>query len=149
MISYKEIETTGFEVVGFEVSTPTPFEVVVGDGQLNLLEKDGSKISHTFEAFAFDVEPDPDFPVVYDVHLVDGEENIQVDRTVFTEGNVAFYEGEEPLLHTLTSFIVPVGANSLEDVNIEVRRVKLIEKTQSEEQRPQPVPKTKVEGEEK
>jgi hypothetical protein len=105
---------------GFVVETPSPLEVVVYDGELHFTMNEGSVVS--YEAFAFDVEADPDFPVVYDIYLLEGGE-VEVKRTVFVGTNVPYYDGELTLLYTLTSFQLPAGTMSLDDIEINVRKV--------------------------
>lgn len=120
MITETITKSNAFYTEGFLVETPSPLEVVVYDGELHFTMNGGSFVG--YEAFAFDVEADPDFPVVYDIYLLEGGE-VEVKRTVFVGSNVPSYDGEIPLLYTLTSFQVPAGATSLDFVEINVRKV--------------------------
>lgn len=117
MITVIETETDNQETTGFEVTTPSPLTIVVSEGSYK-----GTGELETYSAFTFDVEPDPDFPISYDIYLLESG-MVSIDRTVLLDGVVPNYGGEGILIHTLTSFIVPAGTEDLSEINIKVRKV--------------------------
>lgn len=125
MVTEENIQTASCYTSGFSVSLPSPMEIEFSEG----VYSDGYD-SYSYEPFSFDVEADPEFPVVYDVYLT--TDGVTVSRTVFAGGNVPCYEGEPTLLHTLCTFLLPENTENLEDVDILVRKVSKREEGQSE-----------------
>jgi hypothetical protein len=129
------------ETLGFEVTT-SGLTVQVSEGSFVFYrrdEKENPEDEQTyteektdFPAFSFDVVPDDAadgalIDVIYDVYLVkdkDGNPSIHIDRTEYAEENIAFYDGEDELLHTLMSIRVPPLAESLDNANIVVNKIR-------------------------
>lgn len=136
---------------GFEVSIPQDLLIEVTAGKFSTIQKttkeqttekeleDGSitEVTEVVEAeevftdeyspFSFKVESDDFFDVTYDVYLLQlptkNEYQIHIDRTEMDGDTVPFYTGEEIIKFLLMSFIVPPNAQSLDDVQINVKRV--------------------------
>lgn len=78
-----------------------------------------------YPAFTFDAEPDDDFPVIYDVYLLeheDGSDSIEVERTELGDDQIAHYDGARNI-HTLITFMLPPKCQSLDLVSVSVRLI--------------------------
>lgn len=119
MISYENIENREWKTEGFECSLSGDV-VSFGAGTVTFPSE-----SYTFESFDFLIEGDPDIPVQYDVFLLRNNE-VDVMRTELGLDTVAFYDGEEALLHCLMSVVITPGAES-SSLSLAVRNVVLQE----------------------
>jgi hypothetical protein len=133
---------------GFGVSTPAPLTISVGNGtyvhEIESIRQEKKynnkgeligyepirekvKVRDFYTAFEFDVESDPDFPVIYDVYLVrqpsKSGELIHVSRTVMGGNEMAYYTGEDDLIHCLMTFMVTPNTTSLDDVEIRFNNI--------------------------
>ncbi|PFK99783.1 hypothetical protein COJ01_17070 [Priestia megaterium] len=136
---------------GFEVSIPQDLLIEVSSGKFFTIQKttkeqtvekeleDGSITQVTemieveeissdeYSPFSFKIESDDFFNVTYDVYLLElptnNEYQIHIDRTEMDGDTVPFYSGKETIRFLLMSFIVPPNTQSLDDVQINVKRV--------------------------
>lgn len=123
MIKENITEGENHYMAGMEVVAENAMEVLVTEGTYHRFTGEEEKVFEV-PAFSFDILPDSELSVVYDVYLVDDDVQIvRVERTEITPETIPFYDGEKPLLHTLLSMSVPPGSSSLEDVIIQVNRV--------------------------
>lgn len=140
MIKYREVKMRDCETEGFGVSTPAPLTLHIEQGFFNSYLDTGIEGEHGYQerkkikrrdyypAVEFDVEPDPDFPVIYDVFLLEQPnedlQTVHIERTILGMGSEeASYSGKIPLIHSLITFTIPPGVNNLEEVDIYVNNV--------------------------
>lgn len=131
MIKYSEFKATNYYTEGFITSEPAPMVLMVESGKFIIkLSEENIKINE-YPSFKFEIEPDEEFSVAYDVYLLQEENengtNIHVDRTEIGAETICVYTGKTPMVHCLISFVVPPSATSLEDVSIEVKKIDLEE----------------------
>jgi hypothetical protein len=116
--------------VGLDISNPTPMNISVSSGSLNIERLDGELKTLSYPQFSFEVESDNDLDVVYDIYLLDQPSNsgnlIHIDRTEMGIDAIPTYEGEDTLAFTLATFLVPKGTVDL--LNIEILSYKLVKK---------------------
>lgn len=126
MINHADINITNIFTEGFETSTPSGMLLSIGEGTFVKFDVE-SPIVRLFPAFEFDLEADDELDVVYDVYLLDGNNEqgvpVHVDRTEMGFESMAIYEGATPLLHCLMSIVVPPNTTNLADVAITVRNI--------------------------
>jgi len=136
MINTITTETDNYWIEGLEISTPSLSEITFTEGKFymeyGVYNYDTDKMEKHIEtdeypAFSFDIVPDPDFDVIYDVYLLDlpsdSGQAVHVDRTEVGSEVVACYEGVDKLKYMLASILIPKGSNSLEQAEIKVYRV--------------------------
>lgn len=128
MIIYEQTERPNFWTEGFDVTLTEPLTLAFGPGKLFFQPGSGDPVVWDYPAASFVADPDEELPVGYDVYLLDGlnEEglNVEVVRTELGMDAVQVYEGDTPLLHTLFSFIMQPGQDSLKGFDITVRTIK-------------------------
>lgn len=124
MIRMNKVKNDSVEMMGFDVSIPSPMLINIGAGSYKFnvpYRKSPDLYTREFDEFNFLVEPDDEVSVAYDVYLLREPLHgltVAVERTELGVGIVPFYDGEGCLLHTLLTFIVPAGATDLEGLEI-------------------------------
>lgn len=128
MIVYENNEVANFWTEGFEVTLTEPLTLAFSPGKLFFQPENGDPVVWDYPAASFVADPDEDLPVGYDVYLLDGKNeegvNVEVVRTELGMDVLQLYDGDVPLLHTLFSFVMQPGQESLKDMDIKVRTVK-------------------------
>lgn len=121
-ITYKNVLATNFFTQGFEVTYLKPFSIAVASGAFHILD---NETVLEFPEFNFDIVPDADLDVIYDVYLLETttETPIHIDRTEMMDFLSPSYEEETPLLHTLFSIRIPAGITSLDNMELVVNTV--------------------------
>lgn len=149
MIKYTTAKAQNFYTEGFTVSEPAPMVLMVEPGKFHFVDvkkelvpkpilEEGMEwkeikeyTTNNYDSFKFEIQPDDEFEVIYDVYLLDkGNQdglNIHVDRTEIGANTICAYTGETPMIHCLMSFVVPPNATSLEGIDIEIRKIDLEE----------------------
>jgi hypothetical protein len=136
MINVVTSDIVGAYTKGFGVKAEA-FSVVFEKGSITFVQdkdRDGvisaSELErYTFPSFMFDVVPDPELDVLYDIYLC-GDSSIAVERIELLPEIIPFYTGDKELLHQLGSVIVPAGASTSDELKIEVRLLNLVVKEQ-------------------
>lgn len=112
----------GAETVGFDAHT-NDLSLIVGAGTIRFYshqENDPDKIEeYTFPAFTFDVVPDSELDVTYDIYLC-SDNTVAVERIELLDGVIPCYSGEKELLHCLSSFTIAPNIASLDSTLIEI-----------------------------
>jgi hypothetical protein len=116
----------GAYTLGFDVSA-SGLTLEVSEGSITFtrpspkLEVIATELErYSFPSFTFDVVPDDEFDVIYDVYLC-SDNTVEVQRTELVGDTIPYYIGEKELLHLLCTFVVPPNTTSLDSVNIKVR----------------------------
>lgn len=121
------VYTNGFEVVLQDKT------VMIYDGSIHfsIPTEDGKlvKEDYTFSGFKFDITPDDELPVVYDVYLC-ADNTAEVERTEIGGGQLASYSGTKELLHCICTFVVHPNCYSLDDVDVYLRLLKAKDEVQ-------------------
>lgn len=102
---------------GFGVSFSGPSTLCVTAGSLIIQDE-----VHSYEGFEFDIDASNEFDTIYDVYLLE-DCSVHVDRTEMAADTLAFYEGTEPIRHTLMSFIVPAATKDFSTLKITVNNL--------------------------
>lgn len=126
MIKYENIEVDNLNTEGFEVTLPDKLSIKFAEGTFTRFTSSG-KVVKTFPEIEFDVEPDDELLVIYDVYLLDvpdsEEDCMYVERTELGLLAIPIYSGEAPLLHCLMSIQVPPNTKKLSDLSLTVRTI--------------------------
>jgi hypothetical protein len=141
---------------GFGVSSPAPLLFEVEYGEFSRIVKDVGETEHRNEdgdleriehynnryrvvdmypPFDIEIEPDPEFDVIYDVYLIDqpstSGETVHLSRTVMGGDDVAFYKGEDKIQHCIMTMQVPPNATASEEVKVVINTLELNEDAQN------------------
>lgn len=112
---------------GFDFSNPSGFKLSVSAGSLYIQKVDGEEDRYDYPAFNFEIEPDDDLDVAYDIYLLEQPSNsgelVHVDRTELGSDRFPRYEGDDELLFNLSSFIVGKGLIDITDLKVRVNKV--------------------------
>lgn len=126
MINVNRDVIAGAYTLGFDVSA-SGLTLVFSEGSITFtkqvpdLETMATELErYSYPAFTFDVVPDDEFEVIYDVYLC-GDNTVEVQRTELVGDTTPYYIGKKELIHLLCTFVVPPNATSLDSVNINVR----------------------------
>lgn len=126
MINYANINISNVFTEGFEASVPSDMTLRIGEGTFVKFDVE-SPIVRLFPAFEFELEADNELDVLYDIYLLNGNNEsgvpVHVDRTELGFESLAIYEGTTPLLHCLASILVPPNTTNLNDISITMRNI--------------------------
>lgn len=130
MIIYKEHLMKNSYIIGFNTTTEG-MDLTVEEGIMYMIDNDKQEHIYNFPTFTVTLESDEDFEVLYSIYLIKDpatiEESIHVERELIVPNGLLGSTSvpNSSLLTNLSAIKIPVGATSLDDIEITIVRFKM------------------------